>query len=128
MRFAVVLSLLTASAWAQEGTGPYPQSWNRTPAFRRTPSTVHRTSQKSKGATDYYLGNGGCANNGLSHRNFLMEIASYAFLTIAIGRRKPLPRLGKASKRKAGTVNLDLVGTTVAEWKGSNPRGYLRPG
>jgi dienelactone hydrolase len=30
-------------------------------------------------------GNGGCANNGLSHRNFLMEIASYGFLAIAIG-------------------------------------------
>ena len=30
-------------------------------------------------------GNGGCANNGLSHRNFLMEIASHGYLAIAIG-------------------------------------------
>jgi hypothetical protein len=30
-------------------------------------------------------GNGGCANNGLSHRNFLVEIASHGYLAIAIG-------------------------------------------
>src|SRR5690606_1298861 len=30
-------------------------------------------------------GNGGCANNGLSHRNFLLEIASHGFLAVATG-------------------------------------------
>jgi dienelactone hydrolase len=30
-------------------------------------------------------GEGGCANDGLAHRNFLMEIASHGFLAVAIG-------------------------------------------
>jgi dienelactone hydrolase len=36
-------------------------------------------------------GNGGCANNGLSHRNFLLEIASNGFLAIAIGPPQAAP-------------------------------------
>jgi dienelactone hydrolase len=44
-------------------------------------------------------GNGGCANNGLSHRNFLMEIASHGYLAIAIGPPIALPAQGKGAPK-----------------------------
>jgi dienelactone hydrolase len=47
-------------------------------------------------------GNGGCANNGLSHRNFLMEIASYGFLAVAIGPPQAPPAAAQAKGAPKG--------------------------
>jgi len=44
-------------------------------------------------------GNGGCANNGLAHRNFLMEIASHGFLAIAIGPPRAPQAQGKGAPK-----------------------------
>src|SRR6185503_15205749 len=46
-------------------------------------------------------GNGGCANNGLAHRNFLMEIASHGYLAIAIGPPQA-PAQGKGAPKGEG--------------------------
>ena len=77
---------MTASAWAQEGTGPYPAILEQDPGLPT--HTVYRPQDlpKVKGKLPIIAwGNGACANNGLAHRNFLMEIASYGYMAVAIG-------------------------------------------
>jgi len=99
MRFAVVLSLVAACAWAQEGTGPYPAILETDPSLAT--HTVYRPQDLSKVKEKLPIiawGNGGCADNGLSHRNFLMEIASYGFLAIAIGPPKAAPAPGQGKQ------------------------------
>jgi len=96
MRFAVVLSLMAACAWGQEGTGPFPAILEQDAGLPT--HTVYRPQDLSKVTGKLPIiawGNGGCANNGLSHRNFLMEIASYGFLAIAIGPPQAAPGRGK---------------------------------
>jgi dienelactone hydrolase len=86
MRFAVALCLVAASAWGQEGTGPFPAILEQDPSLLT--HTVYRPQDLSKVKGKMPIiawGNGGCANNGLSHRNFLVEIASHGFLAVAIG-------------------------------------------
>ena len=78
MKFAVALCLVAACAWGQEGTGPFPAILEQDPSLPT--HTVYRPQDlaKVKGKLPIIAwGNGGCANNGLSHRNFLMEIASH---------------------------------------------------
>jgi dienelactone hydrolase len=85
-RIAVALCTLAACAWAGEGTGPFPAILEQDPSLAT--HTVYRPDDLSKVKGKMPIiawGNGGCANNGLSHRNFLMEIASYGFLAVAIG-------------------------------------------
>jgi len=85
MRFAVALSLIAGCAWA-EGTGMYPAILEQDPSL--VTHTVYRPQDLSSVKEKLPIiawGNGGCANNGLSHRNFLMEIASHGYLAIAIG-------------------------------------------
>lgn len=99
MRIAIVLSLLAAFAWGQEGTGPYPAILEHDPSLAT--HTVYRPQDLSKVKGKLPIiawGNGGCANNGLSHRNFLMEIASYGFLAIAIGPPQAAPAPGQAKQ------------------------------
>jgi dienelactone hydrolase len=99
MRFAIVLSLVAACAWAQEGTGPYPAILETDPGLAT--HTVYRPQDLSKVKEKLPIiawGNGGCADNGLSHRNFLMEIASYGFLAIAIGPPKAAPPPGQGKQ------------------------------
>lgn len=86
MRLAVALTMFAACAWAQEGTGSFPAILEVDPGLPT--HTVYRPQDLSKVKGKMPIiawGNGGCANNGLSHRNFLMEIASYGFLAVAIG-------------------------------------------
>jgi dienelactone hydrolase len=86
MRFAVALCLVAASAWGQEGTGAFPAILEQDPSL--STHTVYRPQDisKVKGKLPIIAwGNGGCANDGLAHRNFLVEIASHGFLAIAIG-------------------------------------------
>lgn len=86
MRFAVALCMVVTCAWGQEGTGPYPAIYEQDPSLPT--HTVYRPQDLSKVKGKMPIiawGNGGCANNGLSHRNFLLEIASNGFLVVAIG-------------------------------------------
>src|SRR6185369_5137906 len=57
-------------------------------------------------------GNGACVNNGLAHRNFLMEIASHGFLAIAIGPPQAPPAAGQQKGAPKG---------------GGAPKGDARP-
>jgi hypothetical protein len=85
MKFAVALCLVAASAWG-EGTGPYPSILEQDPSLPT--HTVYRPQDLSKVKGKLPIiawGEGGCANDGLAHRNFLMEIASHGFLAVAIG-------------------------------------------
>jgi hypothetical protein len=85
MRNALTLFVIAACAWG-EGTGPYSAILEQDPSLAT--HTVYRPEDLSKVKGKMPIiawGNGGCANNGLSHRNFLMEIASYGFLAVAIG-------------------------------------------
>jgi hypothetical protein len=86
MKFCFALISLTVCAWAQEGTGRFPAVFEQDPGL--TSHTVYRPQDLSK--VDEKLpiiawGNGACANNGLAHRNFLLEIASHGYVVIAIG-------------------------------------------
>ncbi len=97
MKIAIALCTFAACALAQEGTGPYPAILEQDPSL--STHTVYRPQDVSKVKGKMPIiawGNGGCANNGLSHRNFLMEIASYGFLAIAIGPPVAPPRGGQA--------------------------------
>jgi len=100
MRFAIALSLVAACAWGQEGTGPFPAILEQDPSLAT--HTVYRPQDLSKVKGKMPIiawGNGGCANNGLSHRNFLMEIASHGYLAIAIGPPIALPAQGKGAPK-----------------------------
>src|ERR1043166_5231666 len=104
MRTLLALSCFAACAWAQEGTGPYPAILEQDPALPT--HTVYRPKDLSqlKGQKLPVIawGNGACANNGLAHRNFLLEIASYGYLAIAIGPpQAPAPR-GPEDRKQAG--------------------------
>ncbi len=134
--------------WGQEGTGPFPAILEQDPSLAT--HTVYRPQDLSKVKGKLPIiawGNGGCANNGLSHRNFLMEIASYGFLAIAIGPPQAAPPLGegkqgpppaaKGDAKQAAPAGpatkssqlLDAVNWAIAEnsRKGSMYQGKLDP-
>lgn len=103
MRTALTACLLAACAWGQEGTGPYPAILEQDPSLAT--HTVYRPQDLSKVKGKMPIiawGNGGCANNGLSHRNFLMEIASYGFLAVAIGPPQAPPAAAQAKGAPKG--------------------------
>src|SRR5579862_9472095 len=86
MKYVVALCLVAACAWGQEGTGPFPAILEQDASLPT--HTVYRPQDLSGVKEKMPIiawGNGGCANNGLAHRNFLLEIASHGFLAIAIG-------------------------------------------
>ena len=84
-RLAAALCLFAACAWG-EGTGQYSAMLEEDQSLPT--HTIYRPQDLSAVKEKLPIiawGNGGCANNGLSHRNFLMEIASHGYLAIAIG-------------------------------------------
>ena len=104
----------------QEGSGPYPAIYE-TDAGLPT-HTVYRA--KDLGAVKGTLpilawGNGACANNGLAHRNFLLEIASHGFLAIAIGppvvSPAPGPRPAGAGPATKSSQLVDAMNWAIAE-------------
>ncbi|MBZ5637011.1 MAG: alpha/beta hydrolase [Acidobacteriia bacterium] len=112
MKFAVALCLVAACAWAQEGTGPFQAILEQDPSLPT--HTVYRPQDLSKVKGKLPIiawGNGACVNNGLAHRNFLMEIASHGYLAIAIGPPIVLPAQGKGAPKggdgKQGAPNGD---------------------
>ena len=122
MRFAVALCLVAACAWGQEGTGAFPAILEQDPSLPT--HTVYRPQDLSKVKGKLPIiawGNGGCANNGLSHRNFLMEIASHGYLAIAIGPPIALPAQGKGAPKggdgKQGAPKGDFKGAPKGEGK-----------
>lgn len=118
MRFAFALCMTLASAWAQEGTGSYPAILEQDAGLPA--HTVYRPQDLSKVQGRLPIvawGNGACANNGLAHRNFLMEIASHGYLVVAIG---PPSAPGQARPAGGGpatksTALLDAINWAVAE-------------
>src|SRR6185295_10996067 len=103
MKFAVALCLVAAFAWGQEGTGPYPAILEQDPSLPT--HTVYRPQDlsKVKGKLPVIAwGNGACVNNGLAHRNFLMEIASHGYLALAIG-----PPIAPTAQGKQGAPKGD---------------------
>jgi hypothetical protein len=103
MKAFIALCTLAASAWAQEGTGPFPAILEQDPSLPT--HTVYRPLDVSKVQGKLPViawGNGACVNNGLAHRNFLMEIASYGFLAIAIGPPQARPAPGQAKDAPKG--------------------------
>ena len=112
MKFAVAIGLMAACAWGQEGTGPFLAILEQDPSLPT--HTVYRPQDLSKVKGKLPIiawGERGCANNGLSHRNFLMEIASHGYLAIAIGPPIALPAQGKGAPKggdgKQGAPNGD---------------------
>jgi len=139
MKSAVALCLVAACAWGQEGTGKFPAVLEQDPSLPT--HTVYRPQDLSKVKGKLPIiawGNGGCANNGLAHRNFLMEIASHGYLAIAIGppmapqpRAKGAPK-GDAKQAPAGLASkssqlIDAIDWALAEngRKGSPYNGKL---
>ncbi len=105
MKFTFALFLVAASAWGQEGTGPFQAILEQDSSLPT--HTVYRPQDLSKVKGKMPIiawGNGACVNNGLAHRNFLMEIASHGFLAIAIGPpvAPPPAGAGKGGAPKGG--------------------------
>ena len=103
MKFAIALSLAAACAWGQEGTGPFPAILEQDPSLPT--HTVYRPQDLSKVKGKLPIiawGNGACVNNGLAHRNFLMEIASHGYLAIAIGPPQAPQPQGKGAAKGDG--------------------------
>jgi hypothetical protein len=102
MKIAFAFYLVAACLWAQEGTGPFPAILEQDPSL--VTHTIYRPQDLSKVKGKMPIiawGNGACANNGLSHRNFLMEIASYGFLAVAIGPPQAPPAAGQGKGKQA---------------------------
>src|SRR5438067_1370610 len=144
MRLFFALSCLAAFASAQEGTGKFPAILEQDPGLPT--HTIYRPQDLSKLQGQKLpiiaWGNGGCSNNGLAHRNFLMEIASHGFLAIAIGPpqapqtagKQATPAQGKGDAKQGGggpatksTQLIDAIDWAVAEngKKGSPYNGKL---
>jgi hypothetical protein len=103
MKKVLIASLaMAAFVWGQEGTGAFPSMFEQDPGLRT--HTIYRPADLAKlqgrKLPIIAWGNGGCANNGFAHRNFLMEIASYGFLAIAIGPPTAPPTAGKGPAGK----------------------------
>jgi len=131
MKFAVALCLVAACARGQEGTGLFPAILEQDPGL--STHTVYRPQDLSKVKGKLPIiawGNGACVNNGLAHRNFLMEIASHGYLAIAIG-----PPIAPTAQGKQGSLGpatkssqlLDAINWALAEngRKGSPYNGKL---
>ncbi len=103
MRIALALLASAACAFGQEGTGPFKSILEQDPSLMT--HTIYRPQDlaKVKGKMPIIAwGEGGCANDGLAHRNFLMEIASYGYLAVAIGPPQPRPAPGQAKGAPKG--------------------------
>lgn len=132
MRLTFALSLAITSALAQEGTGPYPAILEQDAGLPT--HTVYRPQDLSTVPGKLPIiawGNGACANNGLAHRNFLMEIASHGYLAVAIGPpAAPAPTQARPAGSGPATKSsglLDAINWALAEngRKGSPYNGKL---
>ena len=132
---AALLACAALCCHAQEGSGPYPAVYETDQGL--STHTVYRPKDLSAVNGKMPLlswGNGACANNGLSHKNYLLEIASHGFLAIAIGPpvtsppgSAPTPRPpGSGPATKSGQL-VDAINWAIAEngRKGSPYYGKL---
>jgi hypothetical protein len=83
----LALVCVVASAWGQEGTGPFPAVMETDPGLPT--HTIYRPKDiaglKGQKLPIVAWGEGACVNNGAAYRNYLTEIASHGFLVVAIG-------------------------------------------
>jgi hypothetical protein len=104
MKFVLTLCCLTACAWGQEGTGPFPAMMEQEKGLPT--HTVYRPKDLTKlhgqKLPIIAWGNGACVNNGTAFRNYLTEIASYGFLAIAIGPPQAPPAAGSGAAKQSG--------------------------
>ena len=134
MRVIFAMCLTIASAWAQEGTGAYPAILEQDAGLQT--HTVYRPQDLSKLREKLPIiawGNGACANNGLAHRNFLMEVASHGYLAIAIGP-PTAPAPGQARRPGGGPATKSSALLEAIDWalaengrEGSPYKGRLDP-
>jgi hypothetical protein len=122
--FFVALLTCPVCCLAQEGTGPYPAIHESDPGL--STHTVYRPKNLNavKGRMPILSwGNGACANNGLSHRNYLIEIASHGFLAVAIGppaAADPVPTSAAPRRPATGPATkssqlIDAINWAIAE-------------
>jgi hypothetical protein len=83
----------TSQGGAGAGTGPYPAIVEGDPSLPT--HTIYRPQDLDAFGANARLpivawGNGGCANSSLPFRPFLLEIASYGFLVVALGAAREL--------------------------------------
>lgn len=87
MKTLFALACITACAYAQEGTGPFPTVMEQDPGLPT--HTIYRPQDLSalhgQKLPIVAWGEGGCANNGSFYKSFLSEIASHGFLAVAVG-------------------------------------------
>lgn len=105
------------SAAATAGTGPYPAIVEGDLSLPT--HTIYRPHDlDSFGATARLpivaWGNGGCANSSQPFRPFLLEIASYGFLVIALGDARELEHEPVFSSTQASQL-LDAIDWAIAE-------------
>lgn len=111
MRLTLALGLMTAFACAQEGTGRFPAILEHDSGLPTHTAYRPQDLSKVEGTLPIIAwGNGACANNGLSHRNFLLEIASHGYLAIAIGP----PAVAAAGRRRPEAAAVTLGQTSPA--------------
>lgn len=121
MKRVLVLVGVALGVFGQEGSGPYPAVFE-TDAGLAT-HTVYRPKDLGgvKGKMPILSwGNGACANNGLAHKNFLLEIASHGFLAIAIGppvvpAAGAAPRAPGAGPATKSSQLVDAMNWAIAE-------------
>jgi hypothetical protein len=123
-----MIAACTLRCDAQEGSGPYPAMYENDPSLAT--HTIYRP--KDLGAVKGKMpllswGNGACANNGLAHKNYLLEIASHGFLAIAIGppvvpppaasaaAPTPIPRPPGAGPATKSIQLIDAINWAIAE-------------
>jgi len=132
-RLLITFACVAAFVWGQEGTGAFPAMSEQDSGLPT--HTVYRPMDLTKlqGVKLPIIawGNGGCANNGFAHRNFLAEIASHGFLAIAIGPptapqaagKQGGPAAGKSAAKQANAAGpatkssqlIDAINWAIAE-------------
>jgi hypothetical protein len=123
MKLFLAVLVCAICSLAQEGTGPYPAVYENDPGLP-THTVYHPKDLRAvKGRMPLLSwGNGACANNGLAHKNYLLEIASHGFLAIAIGPppvTQPQPPAsrppGAAGPATKSSQLLDAINWAIAE-------------
>jgi hypothetical protein len=104
--FALTLLFGAAVAQQPEGTGPYKAIYTTDSALPNHTFFQPANLTAVNGTLPVLVwGNGGCSANGLSHRNFNLEIASWGFIVIASGG----PNAGGSTTAKTMKDSIDFI-------------------
>jgi putative CocE/NonD family hydrolase len=84
------------------GSGPWPAAATTTPSLPNH-TLYHPLQWPAQQPLPLYVwGNGGCSNNGLSHADYLREIASRGYMVIALGTPQAPPQRGAGGPPAGG--------------------------